>query len=92
MIIFSYPNSSDICLNISKYLIENNSNISELYFNLENYTNIENNLFGYIFNGIKILNFSIEINLESSLTHEKLDRNYILKENEDFKIIFLNKN
>ena len=79
-------------LNISKYLLSNNINISDLYFNLENNTKIENNLFGYIFKGIKIINFSKDINLESSLTHQQLDKNYTLQKNENFKILFLGEN
>ena len=64
LILFSYPNSSDINLDIIQYIYPNNKTIeNEIKIDIENKLVIENNLFGYVFKGTKIINYSNEISL-----------------------------
>ena len=48
-LIFSYPNSTDVNIDLIQLLNETNEEITKISFNLEKYTKIENNLFGYVF-------------------------------------------
>ena len=86
LIIFSYSNSSDSYFELFNYLSQNSENINNLCFNLENKTFIENNIFGFIFDGIIITNFPNNINLVSCQTNKSIDKNYILQKNEEFRI------
>ena len=94
-IIFSYPNSTDFYFDLEDYIF-NHNNIAVYQFNvnLGDYVMIENNLFGYVYSGIKILDLK-DCNQLSflSLNEENtpISVNYILKENEYFKIKLLNK-
>ena len=54
LIIFSYPNSTDFDVNIT----ENLKNFTNININPKEKCIINNNLFGYIYSGIKILNFT----------------------------------
>jgi len=64
LILFNYPNSSNINLDIIQYLYPNNKTMNdEIIINLEEKLVIENNLFGYVFKGTKIINYSNEISL-----------------------------
>ena len=58
LIIFSYPNSTDINLDIIPQLYITNKNIeNEFNFGFEGTINIENNLFGFNFKGTQIINY-----------------------------------
>ena len=87
-IIFSYGNSSDYNFNIFDYLSQSDENLNDLCFSLKNKTNIENNIFGLILYGIKILNFSDDIKLNSCLNNKIIEKNYILEKDELFSILF----
>ena len=64
LIFFNYPNSSDIHLDIIDYIYRDNKDIKkDIIINLGENITIENNLFGYVFNGTKIINYSNEIYL-----------------------------
>ena len=64
LIFFSYPNSTDEDFDVSEYLFNNNNiTIEALEIDLKKYIKIENNIFGYIFYGIKILSQCFHINL-----------------------------
>ena len=93
LMIFSYPNSTDVELEISDYLFNhNNIKIENLEIDLKDYIKIENNIFGYIYSGIQI-NFIggfDKILLFSSITEELITDNYNLKENENIIIKFEN--
>ena len=67
--IFSYSNTIDTSLNLDDYLFDNNIDIDDFEINLAENTKIENNIFGYIYSGIKILQKDNcdNINLVSSL-------------------------
>ena len=91
--IFSYSNTIDTSLNLDDYLFDNNIDIDDFEINLAENTKIENNIFGYIYSGIKILQKDNcdNINLVSSLNETKnIEVNTILEENENIKIKSLN--
>ena len=91
LIIFSYANSTDYDFNLTNYLLNNNNfNISDLCFTLENNIKIENNIFGLIFDGIQILNISNDIKLESCLNNKSITIDYILQKGEYFRIYLNN--
>ena len=95
LMFFSYPNSTDVNLDISYYLIENNDiTIDNLEIDLKNYIKIENNIFGYIFSSIKIFNISQYklIKLYSSTKSQEIYENYTLSINEKIKVKFINSN
>ena len=54
LILFSYPNSTDIIFYLNKYFFDNNINFIEIKIDLEKQLSIENNIFGYIFSYIVI--------------------------------------
>ena len=87
--IYCYPNSTDVNFSLTKQLYESNEEITNINFNLEKYTKIENNLFGYVFKGIKIINFPESIRLISTKTNSQIQKGDILSENENFTISFL---
>jgi len=90
--IYSYPNSTDVNFSLSQKLNESNEEITDINFNLQKYTIIENNLFGYVVKGIKIINFPQNIKLISTKTNSEINRGGILSENETFTISFLSNN
>ena len=95
LIFFSYPNSTDEDFEVSEYLFNNNDIVIEaLEIDLKNYIKIENNIFGYIFNGIQIFNISNYniIKLYSSKDDNIINDNYILKKDETIRIKFENNN
>ena len=56
LILFSYPNCIDETIDLIEYLSNNNININDFKINLSKYFKIDNNIFGYIFKYIKIIN------------------------------------
>ena len=64
LIFFNYPNTMNTTFNVINYIYPDNKNIEdEINFNFKEYLTIENNLFGYIYKGIKFISHSNEINL-----------------------------
>ena len=97
LMILIYPNSTDNSNSyLYEYLIENyNSTINDFEINLEKEVRIENNIFGYIFNSILIIDkFNCDnIILFSSLNKSKeISSNYSLAKNEKIKIDFKDNN
>ena len=94
IIIFSYPNSTNINVNLINYLLENNDiTINNLVFELKNECYMENNIFGYIYTGIQIIencNEEKDIYL-TSLSDEKIELSFpILKfEHKDKKFLYI---
>ena len=90
--IFSYPNSTDISINLKDYLFEKNIDIDDFRINLREYVKIENNIFGYTYSGIKIedlKNTGNGLDFFSSLSESQyIGINSVLKENESIKISF----
>ena len=56
LILFSYPNCLDTSIDLIEYLSNNTMNVSDFEINLNEYFKIDNNIFGYIFKYIKIIN------------------------------------
>ena len=83
LIILSYPNSTDFDVDISSNLEENKNVLINLNRNLT----IENNLFGYIFYGIKIINYSDGLNLKSPKTNNQINKEDILTDEEEIELI-----
>ena len=56
LIIFSYPNSTDVSKDITEEIFNENKIIEDLVFNLNftNYISIENNIFGLVYSAINI--------------------------------------
>ena len=93
--IFSYPNSTDNISDLYNELLDNKySTINDFNVNLTKYIKIENNIFGYIFSGIVILNFTIDDNpkLISSKTNSSILLNKSLEKNELIQLEFNNNN
>ena len=67
LMIFNYPNSTDVNFDLINHLLNTDETISSINVNLSNYVKIENNIFGYIFKGIKIIEIPEKINIKSSL-------------------------
>ena len=87
-VIFNYPNSTDVDVDLIKLLYETNEEINIINFNLEEYTLIESNLFGYVVKGIIILNFPENIKLISSKTNLEINKTDIISQNESFTLSF----
>ena len=94
LIFFSYPNSTDEDFDVSDYLFNNNNiTIEGLEIDLKKYIKIENNIFGYIFYGIKIFNISDNNVMKlysSKYDNTVINENYTLKIDESIKIKFEN--
>ena len=93
LIIFSYPNSTDVELEISEFLLNNNDiKIDNLEIDLKDYIIIENNIFGLIYYGIQINNISSfeKIKLYSTKHNTLIANNSVLEKDENIKIKFEN--
>ena len=94
LMIFSYPNGTDYNLNLTNYLFNNNDiKIDNIAINLKENITIDNNVFGLVYKGIKIVNIidCHNIDFVSSLNENKyINENYILDEDEDIKLKFSN--
>ena len=89
LIIFGYPNSSDIDFDLIKYLNRTNQDISNFSINLHDYINkdkIDNNIFGYIYQKIKILSVPENINMKSFSNNNFINNNYYLVKEENFSL------
>ena len=87
IIFFSYPNSTDFNLDIISYLNKMDNN--NIIINLFDYVNIDNNIFGFIIDGIKI--YSIDncgINYVSNKTNKEINENYYLSKEENLQLNF----
>ena len=64
LIFFNYANSSEIDFDVLEYIYPTNKNIqNDMFINFEEKLLIENNIFGYILKGTKIINHSNDIKL-----------------------------
>ena len=88
LMFFSYPNSTDITFDIINHLNQTNDSLNEMNFNFSSeYYNIENNLFGYIIKGIKIINYSK--NIEVKQNNIIISEGKILENNFEIQISIL---
>ena len=89
LIIFNYPNSTDQDFDLIQHLYKTNEKIENFTLNLQkeiNYT-IENNIFGYVYEGIKIFNYPEDINLyldDSNI----VENNIIISKNKNLNLSF----
>ena len=93
LMMIGYPKGEDNELNIINYLNSNgNNSIDNLIFDLAENMTIDNNIFGYIYNGTKIINIEKRghIDLVSSISNKVIDKNNnILVKDEKIKIKFI---
>ena len=90
LIIFNYPNSTtDNHFDFTKYIYENNK-IEGFYFSLDENISyeIENNIFGYIYKGIKILNYPNYTYLIYKTNENIIENNSYLVENQMVSLVF----
>ena len=89
LIIFNYPNSNDNSLDIIPELFNNNKNIeNDFSFNFEGKSSIENNLFGFVFKGTRIMNIPNNINLTNVTNKVILESESIVLEDENVSLSF----
>ena len=93
ILIFSYPNSSDYYLYLDNYL-NNFTYYNNITINLTNEVRIENNIFGYVFSGIKIHDLFNCDNLifYSCANKNAIYFNYTLEKNELISLELIVKN
>ena len=87
LLIFSYPNSTDFDVNITDKL----RSFSNIYINPKENCFINNNLFGYIFYGIKIMDFSEGYELKSKNNNTEINKNSILINNDQIEFVLSKK-
>ena len=90
LILFSYPNCSDTSIDLIEYLSNNTMNVSDFEINLTEYFKIDNNIFGYIFKYIKIINIfqSCSLKLIDKKDNSIISNNKELEENEILKLSY----
>ena len=87
LMILSYPNSTDYILDLEQFLFNNTFSINDMTIDLKDYIRIENNIFGYIFDGILIENLNECQNIKfysSQNSTEEIIAGKILNKNETF--------
>ena len=89
LIIFSYPNTTNVSFEISEYLFNNNNiKINNLEIELIGEYIMENNIFGYVFSGIQILeNCNLTVIYLVNEDGEKIINPYFLEKNQTIKLI-----
>ena len=88
LIIFSYPNSTDIDNELTKYLLNNNDiKINNITLEAKNLCKIENNVFGHILTEIKILSIDKTSNEYLSLHNDTELTQGFLSINENLKLV-----
>ena len=94
--IFSYANGTDYSLNVTDYLLRNNDiTIDNIIISLKDNTFIENNIFGYEYLNIRLLNIencSSIIFFSSIETSKIFVKNNYLEKNENIRLKFSNYN
>ena len=87
LIFFNYPNINNPYLDIMEYIYPYNKNIQdEIIIDFEKYVVIENNLFGYVFKGTKIISYPNELNL--ILNENNLQNGNTVSANENVTLKF----
>ena len=89
LIIFSYPNTTDANLELSDYLYKHNKKIYNLTLELKGQLTIDNNIFGYTFSGIQIIENckGLDNIFLSNLDNKKINDNYFLPKDQKIKLI-----
>ena len=89
LIIFSYPNSADINNEIEQSLLKNNDiKINNINLEIKNLCNLDNNIFGHILIGCKIIEINKNANGYLSLEDgTEIHKNMILEMNTTLKLL-----
>ena len=90
LIILNYPNNTDDNLEVIEYLSFSGLDISELNFDLLAGLIIENNIFGYIISGTKIIDISEGLLLYYMSNDTVILKDYIIPKEDFFKISLCN--
>ena len=89
LVIFSYPNSTDSDLDIIQQLYLSNKQIeNDFSFNFEGKITIENNLFGFVFKGTRIMKYPTGLKLRNITNGNILETESILLKNENASLYF----
>ena len=89
LIIFNYPNSTDISLDIIPELFNNNNNLeNDFSFNFGRNISIENNIFGFIFKGTRIMKIPDNIHLTNITNRDILESESIVLKDENVSLSF----
>ena len=89
LMFFSYPNTTDVNLDIINYLsLNNNIKIHNLTLELKGKYIIENNIFGYIYSGIQIITNCIDLEdiYLANLNNIKIENNSFVSMNRTIKL------
>ena len=86
IILFNYPNKNDNNLNLIQFLNLNDNNIGNLCINLTNNIEIENDIFGYTIEGVKIIDIPEEINLYYKSNNTLILKDYVVTKKDEIKI------
>ena len=82
-IIFSYPNSTDFTIDITDNITSSTNAIIKLYEKV----NIENNIFGYVFDSIQINNYTNGLKLLCGDNKEEKQKEQIISNNTNIEFI-----
>ena len=81
LIFFNYPNITKTTFDLLEYIYSTNKKIeNEININFEEFLVVENNLFGYVYKGIKVISYSNTIDLV--VNGEKVESGNIIYNNE----------
>ena len=84
LIIFSYPNTTEVDIDLDDYLSKNNdTKINNLTLELNGEYIIDNNIFGYIYSGVQIIENCMDVNdiYIADINEIKIVNNYFLPNN-----------
>ena len=91
LIIFNYPNSTDINLDLVQQLISTNKKIeNDFSFNFEGTITIENNIFGLVFKGTRIMKIPSGVFLTNTTNNEILENESLILKDENVSLYFEN--
>ena len=86
LILFSYPNTTYYYFDMINYINKEENN--DIIINLFDNVNIDNNIFGFIIDGLKIYSINnCDINLISNITNKPIKVDDIIRENERVELI-----
>ena len=84
IIIFSYPNTTEVDIDLEDYLLKkNDTTINNLTIELNGKYIIDNNIFGYIYSGVQIIENCMDVNdiYIADINEIKIVNNYFLPNN-----------
>ena len=91
LIIFNYPNCNDNNLDLISHLISSNKKIeNDFSFNFEGTMKIENNIFGLVYKGTRIMKMPSGLFLTNTTNNEILEHKLIIRKDENVSLYFEN--